>query len=85
MLVIGGGQRTIEEVGWAREIGVGVVPLAASGEAARWAWKDSRAEQVLLGGRRVNEQDWARLGHDDRDVAVAAAVRLLAQAMYDAP
>lgn len=85
MLVLGGGSRTTEEVGWARERGLGVVPLAASGGAARQAWESVDADQVLLGGRRVDAGEWARLGHDDRGIAAAAAVRLLAQAMYDAP
>jgi hypothetical protein len=82
MLVIGGGDRTAEEVGWAREQGVGVVPLAASGGMARATWEAADGVPPLLGGRPAESGDWALLANDDASVAVLAAVRLLRQAMY---
>ena len=80
-LVLGGGRRTLEEVAWARQRGLGIVPVAASGGAARAAW-ESFTEPPLLGGRPVQEQDWAQLATEDVGLAVAAAMRLLEQAMY---
>lgn len=82
MLVLGGGDRTEQEVGWAREQGVGVVPLAASGGTARAAWEEAAGVPPLLGGRPADPGDWALLNSEDASVAVLATVRLLRQAMY---
>ncbi len=82
VLVVGGGERTREEVAWARQAGLGVVPLAASGGAARWMWESTVGDLPSLGGRPADPNDWARLNDDAPGVAVQAAVRLLRQAMY---
>lgn len=84
VLVVGGGTRTSEEVAWARRAGLGVVPLAASGGAARDAWLDAGSEP-LLGGRPADPEAWARLDSAEPTAAVLAAVRLLRQAMYRLP
>lgn len=81
MLVLGGSERTTEEVAWARERGLGVVPVAASGGAARAAWED-QDPGALLGGRPVDQRSWDQLADDDAGIATAAAMRLLEQAMY---
>lgn len=81
VLVLGGGDRTREEIGWATEFGVGVVPLAASGGAAHRYWESRRSSPPDLGGRKTGRATWDLLG-SDVDVATRAAAALLKQAMY---
>lgn len=83
VLVLGGGERTEEEIKWASELGLGVVPLAISGGAARAYWEAHHASPPDLGGRATDPATWERLGAD-LDVAARAAATLLAQAMYAA-
>lgn len=82
VLVVGGRERTSEEVAWARQAGLGVVPLAASGGAAHRMWEDTIGDLPSLGGRPADPNDWAKLNDNAPGVAVQAAVRLLRQAMY---
>lgn len=82
MLVIGGGARTAEEIQWARDRGVGIVPLAASGGAALQAWQAHHGSPPELGGRTASPEDWNRLNDTSAIVAARAAARLLDQAMY---
>lgn len=81
MLVLGGSGRTGEEVTWALDRGIGVVPVATSGGAAGSTWQ-VQGSGALLGGRPADPRAWAQLASDDRGVAAAAAMRLLEQAMY---
>lgn len=81
VLVVGGGTRTAEEIEWATELGLGVVPFAASGGTARDYWEAQRASPPDLGGREIDRAAWERLGAA-RDIAARAASALLAQAMY---
>lgn len=81
VLVLGGGTRTAEEIEWATESGLGVVPFAASGGTAREYWEARRASPPDLGGRDTDRATWERLGADS-DVAARACATLLAQAMY---
>lgn len=81
VLVLGGGTRTAEEIAWATEFGLGVVPLGASGGTAHEYWEQHRADPPDLGGRQTDPATWDRLGADV-DVAARAAAQLLAQAMY---
>jgi hypothetical protein len=85
MLVIAGGDRTLEEVGWAVERGLGVIPLAASGGSALAVWEAIGDDIPLLGGRDASPDDWKLLNSPDQDVAIRAAVRLVQQAMYMIP
>lgn len=80
LLVIGGGETTREEVSAAIEQGVPVVPLAMSGGTALDIWSNTTAE--TLGITDGESRDWALLNHDDAHISVAAAVRLVSQAMY---
>lgn len=81
VLVLGGGVRTAEEIEWATELGLGVVPLGASGGTARAYWEKHRVSPPDLGGRQTDPATWERLGADI-DVAARAAATLLAQAIY---
>lgn len=82
LLVIRGGERSRQEIAWARDAGVGIVPIAASGGTARQYWEDQHDGPPDLGGRSVDARAWSRLGHEDYNVAARAAHQLLRQAMY---
>ncbi len=85
MVVIGGGERTTEEVRLARAAGVGVVPIAASGGAAQAAWEEScagRCPTAQLGGRSVDPSIWSQLASTNGYIVAQAAEALLKQAMY---
>lgn len=85
MVVIGGGDRTREEVALARAAGLGVVPLASSGGAALDAWNDADDTAKLLAGRPAPAHTWDQLNDVDPDVATQAVERLVTQAMYATP
>jgi DNA protecting protein DprA len=87
MVIIGGGTRTLEEVDIALERGLGVVPIAASGGAARAAWEaalapDADPRRLLLGGHAASKEMWQKLADADELVVQQAAGLLLEQAMY---
>lgn len=85
LIAVQGGDRTAEEITWANERGLGIVPLAMSGGAALAEWQKHTDSGVLpeLGGRSVDPAAWARLNDPDAVVATRAAVLLLEQAMYE--
>ena len=80
LLVISGGSGTSEEVGWALDRGVSVIPLAASGGSARAVWGSSSTPPNLA-GRPCDPQVWRNLADPDPDVAVLAAMTAIDQAM----
>ena len=84
MLVIGGGDRTTQEIQWAKARGIGVVPLGASGGTAGKFWKDTSEQDrlPLLGGQSVDPQTWKRLGDPSTAISSRAVSELLKQAMY---
>jgi hypothetical protein len=84
VLVMGGNQGARNEVEWATENGVGVVPLAAAGGTAREIWDQMRPEvgSLFLGGQPVDPNQFEALGSDEPAHALAAAVALIRQAMY---
>ncbi len=69
----------------AKDAGVGVVPLASAGGAARQYWEQMRATPPVLGGQTTSPDTWERLGHDNVQVAARAALDLLDQSMYHQP
>lgn len=82
LLVIRGGTRSKEEIDWAQSAGVGIVPLSASGGAAREYWEQTREDPPDLGGRPIDPLVWSRLDHENPLVSARAAHQLLRQAMY---
>lgn len=83
MLVIGGGARTREEIDWARRLAVPVVPIGTpEGTAAANYWQEMRRSPPTIGGAVTAAEEWERLGHENVDVAAAAALDLLDRAMY---
>lgn len=87
-LIIGGGTNTQAEFELARSLGVPVIPVAASGGAARASWDEMRAElnSLEFGGRPIDVGDFEALADDDPAVVAAAVARLVGQAMHlDAP
>lgn len=86
LLAIHGAGRTEEEIAWARGRGVGVVPMAASGGAAKAYWEALDLHDLpKLGGQDVDPAVWHRLNDSSPAIATRAAMDLLAQAMYDRP
>lgn len=82
MVVIRGGGRTTEEIAWAQARGVGVIPVATSGGAARDYWIGCADTLPALGGQPVSQQTWQNLNSDQNAVVARAAHALLRQAMY---
>ncbi len=80
LLVVSGGDRTTEEVQWALDRGVSIIPLASSGAIARAIW-DSSSTPADLGGRPCDPRVWRNLADPDPDVAVLAAMTAIDQAM----
>lgn len=83
-LIIGGGTNTRAEFELAKSLGVPVIPVAASGGAARDAWDEMRAhlDSLEFGGRPIDANDFEALANGDPGVVAAAVVRLTRQAMY---
>lgn len=81
MLVVGGGERTEEEVRWAQSHHVGIVPLACTGGAAHEYWDAHCAHPPQLGSHPVDPALWDELNGPTTG-AVRAASTLLKQAMY---
>jgi hypothetical protein len=84
IMVIGGGGGTLDEVGRAEAAGMGVVPIGCSGGTAHLIWAAASADldRRQLGGRSIDPATYAALGADDLNAVVAAAVKLVRQAMY---
>lgn len=84
LLVIGGRAGTADEVQRARDLEMGVVPLAATGGTALEVWDAIGADfgSYRLGGRHVDPDEFELLAHSDWVTAVAAAVRLAKQALF---
>jgi hypothetical protein len=82
LLAIRGGERTSEEIEWAANRDVGVVPLACSGGAANSYWAANRNNPPDLGGLPTDPELWERLNDADTTIAARAAHQLLVQAMY---
>lgn len=83
VLVIGGGQGTLEEVRRARDAGMTVIPLAMSGGAAQQIWAEMRADlpSYEIGQQPVPVDLFEALAADP-DTAVAAAVRLIVLGLF---
>lgn len=84
VVVIGGGQGTLDEVERARQQGMSVIPLGASGGAAAQIWTEMRANLVAyeIGQQPIDDELFNQLGAADPDVAVAAAVRLVRLGLF---
>jgi hypothetical protein len=82
LLAVRGGARTREEIDWAVNRDVGVVPLACSGGAANDYWAANRHSPPDLGGQPTDPALWEALNDPDPDAAAVAAHQLLLQAMY---
>lgn len=83
VLVIGGGQGTLDEVARAREAGMSVVPLAVSGGAAEHIWNEMRADlsSYAIGQQSVPVDLFTELA-GERLNAIGAAVRLVELGLF---
>jgi hypothetical protein len=84
MVVVGGQDRTAEEIVRAESTGVGIVPIGSSGGTAATYWNDMRLTPPDIGGQPTPIEVWERLGHANPAVAAKAALDLLDRAMYHA-
>lgn len=84
LLVPGGGDGVASEVAQAEQVGLGVVPVGATGGTAETVWQRMRADldSCLLGGQPIDEVAFGLLVNPDVNAAAAAAVRLLNQALF---
>lgn len=83
LLVLGGGQGTLDEVARARAAGMGVVPVAVTGGAALKIWQEMRSDLLCheIGQQRVPADLFEQLA-TDRVSAIAAAVRLVEVGLF---
>ncbi len=84
LLVLGGADGAMTEVEQAQAVGLGVVPVGVTGGTAEEVWRRMRSDlsTYVLGGRPIDERDFDLLMSTDVNAAPAAAVRLLAQAVF---
>jgi hypothetical protein len=82
LIAICGGGRTAEEITWATERRVAVIPIAAAGGAAADYWNANKAAPPDIGSRPTDQETWNRLNDADPTVVARAAKKLLDQAMY---
>lgn len=83
VVVLGGTDGTRKELAQAGQLGMGVIPIGATGGAARELWEAYVADPtaVRLGQRAVDPADLRALAHNDLDVVIDATVRLMRQAL----
>lgn len=82
VVVIGGGDRTAEELQVAADLGVPIVPLACSGGTAKAMWESSDVAQAVVDATLHDERDWTLLNDTNEKLALAACHRLIRRAMY---
>lgn len=84
LLVLGGADGTMNEVQQAEEVGLGIVPVGATGGTAEAVWQRMRSNlsSQVLGGLPIDERDFDLLMSADINASAAAAVRLLSQAVF---
>lgn len=82
LVAVRGGSRTAEEIRWANDRRVAVIPIAGSGGAAYDYWQANLAAPPDIGSRPTDTATWGLLNDSDPAIAARAAKRLLEQAMY---
>jgi hypothetical protein len=85
LVAIRGGDRTAEEIRWANDRRVAVIPIAGSGGAAHDYWQANLAAPPDIGSRPTDQPTWGLLNDSDPGIAARAAKKLLEQAMYKTP
>lgn len=82
LVAIRGGRRSAEEMDWANDRNVAVIPVAGSGGAAHNYWQAHRDDPPDIGSRPTLKATWELLNDGDPGIAARAAKKLLDQAMY---
>lgn len=82
LVAVCGGHRTAEEIAWASDRRVAVIPIASSGGAAHDYWEAHRSAPPDIGSRPTDAHTWDLLGDNNSTTAARAAKKLLVQAMY---
>ena len=81
LVLIGGGDRTADEVRIAREQQIAVIPVAASGGHAKEVWEATTPAEQGLDGDHAAEL-WRQLNSTQLALASRAAVTLVHQSMF---
>jgi hypothetical protein len=82
-LILGGGDRTLEEIGRSVALRLPVIPVPTSGGTALRAYNDYTIDYLLgRSASTADARDWRNLNDPDSDVASAAVLRLVRRAMY---
>ena len=83
VVVLGGGPGTQEEAKRAEAHGMSVIPIAATGGAARILWEamNENLAKRRIGLQPVDSQDFESLAADDLGEAIEASVRLILQGL----
>jgi hypothetical protein len=82
-LVITGHDRTKQEIEWAKEHRVGIIPVASEGGAAKDYWEEVKDNLPLLGGKPIDPADWKQLANTNKGVVSHAVSKLLRQATFE--
>ncbi|MFD4694568.1 SIR2 family protein [Streptomyces sp. NPDC058463] len=87
MVILGGGERTKLEVDCAQRHQVPIIPIAATGGAAREIWETLSQDLAYTGNTNslFDGQDWSLLADSDPRVAVRAASRMALHSMFLGP
>ena len=84
VLIIGGGQGTTEEAQQAFELGMTVIPVSHTGGAAHTIWEEmsDNLDSHTVGQRRIDPEQFQKLGSPDRNVAIQAAIDLVRLGLF---
>jgi hypothetical protein len=83
MVVLGGGQRTREEVEIAKSLQVPIVPIPIAGGVGEEIYHEDGPVGLLEGmSGAVDALLWRNLGVADADICISAAHKLIVQAMF---
>lgn len=84
VVVLGGGDRTKAEIREATELGMGVISVGATGQAAKEQWDIDIANPgaYRLGERGVDVATLRLLNDDDPSIAARATVTLIKQGLF---
>jgi hypothetical protein len=86
MLIVGGAERTLAELEYARQLDIPVIPVAASGGSARRHWRTCTLETSNIPVPQAQwdtaARHWEALNDDDVNAVALAVQKLTAWANY---
>ncbi|MDQ1068780.1 SIR2 family protein [Streptomyces canus] len=84
MVILGGQRGSMSEYEQALKLHLGIIPVGMTGGTAQQVWGmiERNFDNYLLGGRKVNRQDFDLLNQPNEHAAAQATLRLAQQALY---